>query len=60
MDLPMYMTHMFPCYSMERAYLKGSTIERTEITDIAPTIATLLGIAFPSGTSGNPIEEVLD
>ncbi|SFU31248.1 Predicted pyrophosphatase or phosphodiesterase, AlkP superfamily [Pustulibacterium marinum] len=39
---------------------KGSTVKRTEITDVAPTISALLGIAFPSGTIGNPIPEVLD
>ncbi|WP_222984941.1 alkaline phosphatase PafA [Flagellimonas meishanensis] len=38
----------------------GSTTARTEVTDIAPTIATLLGIAFPNGTTGNPIEAVLE
>ncbi len=39
---------------------KGSTVERTEITDVAPTISALLGIPFPSGTLGNPIPQVLD
>jgi len=38
----------------------GSTVSRTEIPDIAPTISALLGISFPSGTSGKPIVEVLD
>ncbi len=38
----------------------GSTVNRTEIPDIAPTISALLGISFPSGTSGKPITEVLD
>ncbi len=54
-----YDTHV-PLLFYGKGILKGSTIERTEITDIAPTIAALLGIAFPSGTSGNPIEEVLE
>jgi hypothetical protein len=39
---------------------QGSTSERTAIPDIAPTIATLLGISFPNGTTGKPIVEVLD
>ncbi|XLS30155.1 alkaline phosphatase PafA [Flavobacteriaceae bacterium M23B6Z8] len=38
----------------------GSTVRRTEITDIAPTISSLLGISFPNAAIGNPIEEVLD
>jgi len=29
------------------------------MTDIAPTISTLLGIQMPSGSIGNPITEVL-
>ena len=37
----------------------GETAKRTEIPDIAPTIATLLGTAFPNGTTGKPILEVL-
>lgn len=38
---------------------KGSTLQRTEITDIAPTISALLGIPFPNGSTGNPLEIVL-
>ena len=38
---------------------QGSTFDRTEIVDIAPTIASLLGIAFPNAATGNPIVEVL-
>jgi len=30
------------------------------ISDIAPTLATLLGISFPNGTTGKPIPQVLD
>ncbi|MDG1572063.1 alkaline phosphatase family protein [Robiginitalea sp. M366] len=37
----------------------GSTTRRTDITDIAPTMATLLGIAWPTGTTGQPIGEAL-
>jgi len=36
------------------------TIKRTEIPDIAPTISALLGISYPSGTTGTPIIEVLE
>ncbi|GLB48794.1 alkaline phosphatase PafA [Neptunitalea lumnitzerae] len=37
----------------------GSTYERTEITDIAPTICALLGISFPNGAIGNPVVKAL-
>lgn len=37
----------------------GSTVERAEITDIAPTIATLLGISFPNGSTGKTLEMVI-
>jgi len=54
-----YDTHV-PLLFYGKGIRKGSTTTRTEIPDIAPTIANLLGIAYPSGTSGEPIYEVLD
>lgn len=54
-----YDTHV-PLLFYGKGISKGSTAAHTEITDIAPTIATLLGISFPNGTSGNPIVEVLE
>ena len=39
---------------------KGKTYGLTEIPDIAPTIAALLGIEFPNGTTGKVIAEVLE
>jgi predicted AlkP superfamily pyrophosphatase or phosphodiesterase len=39
---------------------KGGTIERVEIIDIAPTISSLLKLQFPSGCSGEPIEDVFE
>jgi hypothetical protein len=39
---------------------KGSMVQKTETPDIAPTISVLLGISFPSGNTGKPIDEVLD
>ena len=39
---------------------KGSTTQRSEITDIAPTMAALLGISFPNGTTGRPLYMMLD
>ncbi|WP_194850056.1 alkaline phosphatase PafA [Nonlabens antarcticus] len=37
----------------------GQTADRTEITDIAPTISSLLKISFPNAAKGNPITKVL-
>lgn len=37
---------------------QGSTFQRTEITDIAPTMSALLGISFPSASTGTPLEFV--
>lgn len=37
----------------------GKTYKRTNVTDIAPTISALLGIALPSGATGTVIEEVI-
>lgn len=38
---------------------KGKSVKYHPITDIAPTITTLLHVKFPSGCTGQPIEEVL-
>ena len=54
-----YDTHV-PLIFYGKGIKKGNTLLRTEIPDIAPTIAALLGIAFPNGTSGKPISEVLE
>ncbi|UII78446.1 alkaline phosphatase PafA [Flagellimonas sp. CMM7] len=54
-----YDTHV-PLLFYGNGIKKGSTTNRTEIPDIAPTVATLLGIAFPNGTTGKPIGEVLE
>ncbi|UWX54249.1 hypothetical protein NYZ99_14975 [Maribacter litopenaei] len=54
-----YDTHA-PLLFFGKGIKKGSTVERTEIPDIAPTISALLGIAFPSGTTGKPISKVLE
>ena len=54
-----YDTHV-PLLLYGKGIKQGSTVNRTEIPDIAPTIAALLGIAFPSGTTGRPIGEVLE
>ncbi len=54
-----YDTHV-PLLFYGKGILKGSTVKRTEIPDIAPTISAILGIAFPNGTTGEPIREVLE
>ncbi|MEP5338439.1 MAG: alkaline phosphatase PafA [Algibacter sp.] len=38
----------------------GQTIQKTRIIDIAPTVSALLGISFPNGATGTPLEFVLD
>lgn len=54
-----YDTHA-PLLFFGKGIKHGSTVNRTEIPDIAPTISALLGIAFPNGTTGKPIGEVLE
>lgn len=54
-----YDTHV-PLLLYGKGIKQGSTVNRTEIPDIAPTISALLGIAFPSGTTGRPIGEVFE
>ena len=54
-----YDTHV-PLLFYGKGIKKGHTVRRTEIPDIAPTIASLLGIAFPTGTTGSPIAEVIE
>jgi predicted AlkP superfamily pyrophosphatase or phosphodiesterase len=49
-----YDTHV-PLLLFGAGVKKGSTYERTNITDIAPTICAILGISNPTGTIGNPI-----
>ena len=39
---------------------KGSSMERAEISDIAPTISALLGISYPNGSTGRPLKVVLE
>ncbi|WP_046756932.1 alkaline phosphatase PafA [Kordia jejudonensis] len=53
-----YDTHV-PLLFYGNGIQQGTTVRRTVITDIAPTISVLLDIAFPNGATGNPIEEVL-
>lgn len=54
-----YDTHA-PLLFYGKGIKKGSTVNRTEISDIAPTIAALMGMNPPSGTTGEPIETVIE
>jgi predicted AlkP superfamily pyrophosphatase or phosphodiesterase len=54
-----YDTHA-PLLFFGKGIKQGSTVERTEIPDIAPTISALLGISFPSGSTGTPIRAVIE
>lgn len=38
----------------------GSTVNKVNIVDIAPTITSMLHISFPNGTTGIPLKELLD
>ena len=39
---------------------KGSTVDRLSITDIAPTVSTLLNIGLPNGATGQPIKAIFE
>ena len=51
-------THV-PLIFFGKGITKGSLTRRTHIRDIAPTLAVLLGTAFPSGATGLPVSEAL-
>lgn len=55
----MYDTHV-PILFYGKGVKRGSSSRRSEIVDIAPTIAVMLGISFPSGTTGEPLYWMLD
>jgi hypothetical protein len=38
---------------------KGTSLKKTDATDVVPTICALLGLVPPSGTTGNVIEDIL-
>lgn len=54
-----YDTHV-PLLFYGNGIKKGSTLKKTVITDIAPTVSALLGINFPSAATGQPLEFVLE
>lgn len=54
-----YDTHI-PVLFYGTGIKKGSSSQFHTITDIAPTLSVLLRIKFPSGTTGQPVAEILD
>ncbi len=54
-----YDTHA-PLIFFGKGIPHGDTSKRSEIIDIAPTISTILGISYPSASSGKPLYEMLD
>lgn len=54
-----YDTHV-PLIFYGKGIRQGSTVRRTEIVDIAPTIAALLGISFPNGATGETLFFVME
>ncbi|MFL1011765.1 alkaline phosphatase PafA [Flavisericum labens] len=54
-----YDTHV-PLLLFGKGIKHGQTLQKTEITDIAPTVSALLGISFPNASIGQPLEFVLD
>jgi len=54
-----YDTHV-PLLFYGAGIKEGSTLKKTEVIDIAPTMSSLLGISFPNGCTGKPLGFVLD
>ncbi len=54
-----YDTHV-PLLFFGNGINQGSTITKTRVVDIAPTISALLGISFPNGATGEPLGFVLE
>ena len=54
-----YDTHV-PLLFFGKGIKHGQTLQKTEITDIAPTMSALLGISFPNASTGLPLDIVLD
>lgn len=54
-----YDTHV-PLIFFGNGVMQGSTTQRTEITDVAPTVSAILGIAFPNTATGEPLYMMLD
>lgn len=54
-----YDTHV-PVIFYGNGIKKGSSVRYHTITDVAPTMSVLLNIKFPSGCTGQPVEELFE
>ncbi|WP_188654628.1 alkaline phosphatase PafA [Yeosuana aromativorans] len=54
-----YDTHV-PLLFFGKGIRHGQTLQKTEITDIAPTMSALLNISYPSGNIGQPLEFIFE
>ncbi len=54
-----YDTHV-PLLFYGSGIKKGKTFKKTKVTDIAPTISALLGIAAPNAATGNVLDFVIE
>jgi predicted AlkP superfamily pyrophosphatase or phosphodiesterase len=54
-----YDTHV-PLIFYGKQIPTGNTNSRSQITDIAPTVSSILGISFPSLATGSPLRVMLD
>lgn len=54
-----YDTHV-PIIFYGNGIKKGSSVQYHTITDIAPTVSILLNIKFPSGCTGQPVQELFE
>ena len=54
-----YDTHV-PLIFYGQGIQNGETFKKTSVTDIAPTISALLGIAAPNAATGNVLEFVIE
>ena len=54
-----YDTHV-PLLLFGKGIKHGKTLEKTHITDIAPTMSAMMGISFPNGATGQPLDFVLE
>ena len=54
-----YDTHV-PVLFYGKGIKPGSSVHYHPITDIAPTVSTLLRIKFPSGCTGQPVAEIFE
>jgi predicted AlkP superfamily pyrophosphatase or phosphodiesterase len=54
-----YDTHV-PIVFYGKGIKKGSSVTYHSVTDVAPTVSVLLNIKFPSGCTGQPVEELFE